>query len=246
MQHGGVRRDTTVVVVLLVAVGVLAVVRGVFTESTLLLLAVVMPSIILHEISHGVVALWFGDDTAKRAGRLTLNPLRHVDPLGTLVLPALLALSGLGAFGYAKPVPVNPSRMRHPRNDSVLVSLAGPATNLILAGISIVLLRFVAPAGTAADIYYVGPSSVGVGYRLLFLLGFLNVLLAVFNALPIPPLDGSILVERLLPASALPTWWQIRRYAMVVLLLLVLLDHGQLFARILDPAERAWARLLVS
>src|SRR5713101_9213742 len=115
----------------LVAIGLILValysVRHSLTSTTLLVFAVVVPSIILHEVAHGAAALVFGDDTARRAGRLTLNPIRHVDPLGTVVLPAVLALAGLGAFGYAKPVPVNPSRMRHPRNHAVLVSLAGPA-----------------------------------------------------------------------------------------------------------------------
>jgi Zn-dependent protease len=241
----------------LIAVGLILLavygLRHTISSTTLLVLVVIIPSIILHEISHGVVALWCGDDTAKRAGRLTLNPIRHIDPLGTLVLPVLLALSGLGAFGYAKPVPVNPARMRHPRNNAVLVSLAGPATNLILAGLSIVILRNLEPAGTARALYlafeYIGApglSTFGVFVQFLYLLGLLNVLLAVFNALPIPPLDGSILVERLLPASALPTWWQIRRYAMIVLLVLVLLDPGQILGRIFLPAERAWAHFLVS
>jgi Zn-dependent protease len=158
----------------LVAIGLILLavygLRHTVSSTTLLVLVVVIPSIILHEIAHGVVALWCGDDTAKRAGRITLNPIRHIDPMGTLVLPVLLALSGLGAFGYAKPVPVNPARMRHPRNDAVLVSLAGPATNLILAGLSIFLLRVVEPAGTAQDVYvainYLGLSSVGIGRAL--------------------------------------------------------------------------------
>ena len=241
----------------LIAVGLILValygLRHTVSTTTLLVLVVIIPSIILHEISHGVVAMWCGDDTARRAGRLTLNPLRHIDPLGTIVLPALMALSGLGAFGYAKPVPVNPARMRHPRNDSVLVSLAGPATNLLLAGLSIVVLRTLEPAGTATALYSAirlfGPDGLplfGTGVQLLYLLGLLNVVLAVFNALPVPPLDGSILVERLLPASALPTWWQIRRYAMVALLILVLLHPGHFLTRIFDPAERAWAHLLVA
>jgi Zn-dependent protease len=100
-HHGPVKRDTTIVVAVLVAVGVLAVAQGAISNTSLLLIAAVVPSIILHEISHGVVALWFGDDTAKRAGRLTLNPIKHIDPFGTLILPALLSLSGVGAFGYA-------------------------------------------------------------------------------------------------------------------------------------------------
>ncbi len=237
----------------LIAIGLILLavfgLRHAVSTTTLLVLAVVIPSIMLHEIAHGVVALACGDDTAKRAGRLTLNPIRHVDPLGTLVLPVLLALSGLGAFGYAKPVPVNPSRMRHPRNDSVLVSLAGPATNLALAGISILLIRSVFPPGSGQalyDYYSYGFPTVGAGLQVVYLLGLLNVTLAVFNALPIPPLDGSVLVERLLPSSALPTWWMIRRYAMIALLVLVLLDPGQFLAHVFGPAERAWASLLAS
>src|ERR1700732_4360757 len=99
-HHGPVKRDTTIVVVVLVAVGIIAVAQGAISHTSLLLIAAVVPSIILHEVSHGVVALWFGDDTAKQAGRLTLNPIRHIDPFGTLILPLLLTLAGFGAFGY--------------------------------------------------------------------------------------------------------------------------------------------------
>ncbi len=134
--------------------------------TTLLIFVVVVPSIILHELSHGVTALAFGDDTAKRAGRLTLNPIKHVDPIGTLVLPGVLALAGLGAFGYAKPVPISPGRMRSPRNNSLIVSLAGPVTNLVLAGISILVLRYIRPPGTARTvdtlISFGGLGSVGI------------------------------------------------------------------------------------
>ncbi len=94
-----------------------------------------VPSIILHELSHGVVALALGDDTAKRAGRLTLNPVKHVDPVGTLLVPAILSLSGLGAYGWAKPVPVSTNRLRSPRNHTVVVSLVGPLTNFALAAV---------------------------------------------------------------------------------------------------------------
>jgi Zn-dependent protease len=236
----------------LVAVGLIAValfaVRHTLGSTTLVVFAVVVPSIILHELSHGVTALAFGDDTAKRAGRLTLNPIPHIDPLGTLVLPGVLALAGLGAFGYAKPVPINPGRMRHPRNSALLVSLAGPATNLALAGLSIALLRWARPAGTAQAVNFV-VSNFGVGAldltdRLLYVLGFVNVSLAVFNALPIPPLDGSAIVARLLPPAAMPAWYTFQRYAMPVLLLLVLLHPGNFLIHIFDPAERAWAHLL--
>jgi Zn-dependent protease len=236
----------------LIALGLIVVavwaLRHTMSSTTLLIFAVVVPSIILHEIAHGVAALAFGDDTAKRAGRLTLNPLRHVDPIGTLVLPGVLALAGLGAFGYAKPVPINPSRMRSPRNHALLTSLAGPATNLLLAGISILLLRVVRPPGTALRVYdalnYYGINTLDVTDRVLFLLGFLNISLAVFNLLPLPPLDGSAVVERLLPPSAWPTWRKVRQYAMPVLLVVVLWDPHGFLGQVFAPAERAWAHLL--
>ena len=103
------------------------------TKLEILFFCALVPSVILHEVSHGAMALAFGDDTAKRAGRLTLNPVRHVDPFGTIILPILLTLSGVGTFGYAKPVPVNVSRLRHPRNQGVVVSLVGPGVNIVLA-----------------------------------------------------------------------------------------------------------------
>lgn len=216
--------------------------------NTVLVLGVIIPSVILHELAHGVTALAFGDDTAKVAGRLTLNPIRHVDPVGTLILPGLMALSGLGAFGYAKPVPVNPARMRNPRNHSLVVSLAGPATNIVLALLSVLALRFARPAGTAEQVHLAltyGFNLLGIVDRLLFLLGFLNVSLAVLNLLPIPPLDGSAVVERMLPARAWPTWLTIRRYAMPALIVVFLLDSSRLQA-IFTPAERLWANLLGS
>jgi Zn-dependent protease len=237
----------TLVVVGLVALALYAL-RDRLSSVMLLGFVVAVPSIILHELAHGVTALAYGDDTAKRAGRLTLNPIRHVDPIGTLVLPGLLALSGLGIFGYAKPVPINPGRTKNPRNSAVIISLAGPATNLALAGLSVLLLRFARPAGTAKAVNLI-VSSQGVGAlapadRVLYLLGFVNVTLAVFNALPIPPLDGSAVVARLLPRSALPGWYSFQRYAMPILLVLVLLDPGNFLAHVFAPAERAWAHLL--
>jgi Zn-dependent protease len=236
----------------LVVIGLVAIalysVRHTFSSTTIIVFAVAVPSIILHELAHGVTALAFGDDTAKRAGRLTLNPVRHVDPIGTLVLPGVLALAGLGAFGYAKPVPINPSRMRSPRNSALIVSLAGPATNLALAGLSILLLRVARPAGTAQAVNFLvsnfGVSSLNLTDRVLYLFGFVNVTLAVFNALPIPPLDGSAVVARLLPPSAMPAWYSFQRYSMAILLVLVLLDPGNFLGHIFGPAERAWAHLL--
>ena len=110
-------------------------------EQTIIYFGCLVVAVILHEISHGVVALWFGDRTAKDAGRLTLNPVAHVDPFGTLILPAMGAIVGLPVFGYAKPVPVNPSRLHKPRRDMLYVSIAGPVTNLTLMAAAAVAAR---------------------------------------------------------------------------------------------------------
>jgi Zn-dependent protease len=204
------------------------------------LVAVIVPSVILHEISHGAVAYLFGDDTAKKAGRLTLNPLAHVDPFGTVLLPLILSLSGVGAFGYAKPVPVNPRKLRHPRKQSLYVSLAGPAVNISLALVAALLLRTVydGEVGRAFSV-----DDLALGPKLVFWLGFLNVILAVFNLLPIPPLDGSAVVERFLPARWWPTWLKYRQWGFGILLIFIFLIPGAL-DRIFDPALRQWVRLI--
>jgi Zn-dependent protease len=239
------RRRALIIVGALVVAAAIGL-RHAVSLDTGLVLAVIIPSIILHEVAHGAAALAFGDDTARRAGRLTLNPIRHIDPVGTLLLPGLMALSGLGAFGWAKPVPVNPARMRSPRNDSVLVSLAGPATNIALAAASVLAVRFGRPAGTAMmvrEALTFGFGGLDIGDRLLFLLGFLNVTLAVFNLIPVPPLDGSALVERALPRRARAGWLAFRQYGGVLLLLLFLFGAGRL-QLLFGPAERLWASLL--
>src|SRR5579862_2940497 len=204
------------------------------SQSTFIYFFALVPSIILHEISHGVVALWFGDDTAKRAGRLTLNPIPHIDPFGTLILPAVLTLAGAGAFGYAKPVPVNVGKLRHPRNESLLVSLAGPTTNILLALASVVWLRYIQPPSALIELAYLG-NRAPLADRVIFDLGYINVILATFNLLPLPPLDGSAIVERLLPRAWWPGWLRLRQFAMPVLLIVLLLLPGQL-NRVFTPA----------
>lgn len=201
-----------------------------------LFVGILAPSVILHEISHGWVALLLGDDTAKRAGRLTLNPIAHVDPFGTVILPLILSLSGFGAFGYAKPVPVNVARLRNPRQHSLYVSLAGPATNLVIALVAAFMLR------GFYNIDYDGGSFFGTesfGLEFLFYAGLLNVVLAFFNLLPIPPLDGSAVVERLLPKQWWPTWLKFRQYSFGILLFVVLFAprFGEF---IFTPALRVW------
>ncbi|HEY2214629.1 MAG TPA: site-2 protease family protein [Acidimicrobiales bacterium] len=201
----------------------------------IILFCCIVPSIILHEVSHGYVANLFGDDTAKRAGRLTLNPVKHVDPVGTLIMPALLSLTSFGVFGWAKPVPVNTARLRSPRNHGVLVSLAGPATNAVLAAIAAVLfLKVLHPSGV-----------LGTLDQVVFYFGLANVTLMVFNLLPIPPLDGSVLFERLLPARYWPTYLRIRPYTMPIIMGLVILNfylngHGPL-TWLFERVDNWWA-----
>ena len=199
------------------------------THQEIIFVLVLIPSVILHEISHGVVALAFGDDTAKRAGRLTLNPIPHIDLFGTIILPTLLVLIGAAPFGWAKPVPVNVGRLRNPRNNGLLVSLAGPATNLVIVAIATVAFRVARPHGDVREV--------------LLFLGLANVILAVFNMIPIPPLDGSSLIERVLPEKWWPGYLKFRGRAMGLLLLVVFLIPGA-FGRVLQPAIELWGRIL--
>ena len=210
--------------------------RDVVGTDNMLLLGVLFGSVILHEVSHGAVALRFGDDTAAKAGRLTLNPVPHVDLFGTLILPAILVLANAPPFGWAKPVPVNPRNLRHPRNHSLVVSLAGPAVNIVLALVAAVALRAVVPP----DGY---EGSIPLGTRALLAMGVVNVVLAVFNLIPLPPLDGSAVVERLLPARWWPGYLRVRQYSMGLLLILVLMLPGAL-DRVFDPALDGWFRLV--
>lgn len=183
-------------------------------ERVAVMVAVLVPSVILHEVSHGAVAYHFGDDTAKRAGRLTLNPLRHVDPFGTVLLPLLLSLSGLGAFGYAKPVPVNFGRLRHPKRDMIWVALAGPGVNVLLAFVAALLLH---PA-----VYLSAQVTPWVGENLSNAI-YINVILAVFNMLPVPPLDGGRVLTGLLPSRAAWRFAQLERYGLLILISLLFL-----------------------
>ena len=203
--------------------------RGFDLECTLIFLGVLIPSVILHEVSHGVVAYWCGDDTAKRAGRLTLNPISHIDPFGSILLPFLLSLTSFGVFGYAKPVPVNIGKLRAPRNQAVIVSLAGPTTNILIALLAAWALRTCEPHGTVA--------------RVIIDLGVTNVVLAAFNLIPLPPLDGSAVIERFMPRAWYPQWLRIRQYTMGVLIIVVLAVPrvlNSIFTRAID----LWAHLL--
>ena len=152
----------------------------------------VLLAITLHEAAHGWVADKLGDDTARMQGRVTFNPLKHIDKFGTIILPALLFVlsGGRAMFGWAKPVPVNFARLRHPRRDMVLVAAAGPAMNLVLAIIAASMLNV---------ILYMEAAWVAWVFQMLVNMVFLNAILCVFNMLPLPPLDGGRVAVGLLP-----------------------------------------------
>jgi Zn-dependent protease len=167
------------------------------TAETVIQLIALIFAVIPHEVAHGFVAFRFGDPTAKNAGRLTLNPIKHIDPIGSVLLPALLIFSGSSfLIGWAKPVPVRMDYFRHPFKDMMWVSIAGPLTNISLAFVSGLLLK-VFHVNLAAPLSLSTPT----GGAIYFLAAFIqiNVVLAVFNLLPIPPLDGSKILANFLP-----------------------------------------------
>lgn len=187
--------------------------------ETIAIIAVpVIVAITLHEAAHGYVARYFGDDTAERAGRISLNPLRHIDPFGTILLPAMLLLAHTGfVFGYAKPVPVSFSRLDHPKRDMIFVAAAGPGMNFLLALLSALLLYVPARLGFPPP---------GVLIDMLWGSVEINLVLAVFNLLPIPPLDGGRVAVGLLPEPlARPLAGLARHGILIVLALFVFLPY---------------------
>jgi Zn-dependent protease len=189
-------------------------------QEAVIFFGCLVAAVILHEISHGVVALWFGDDTAKRAGRLTLNPIPHIDPFGSIILPAMGAITGLPIIGFAKPVPVTPARLRNPRRDILFVSLAGPFTNFLLMAVAALVTRSLLRGGGLLSTG-IGSDSPDVAVQIFFAFAVVNLFLGLFNLLPIPPLDGSAMVERVLPARWLPGWHRFRPYGFLLLFVLV-------------------------
>jgi len=178
-------------------------------------LVVLLFSVIIHEISHGYVAYSLGDPTAKYAGRLTLNPLKHLDMFGSVLLPLLLLIATAGQgpiFGWAKPVPINPYNLRDQKWGSLKVSIAGPISNIILALIFGLVIRFV-----PVSIFHAAP---GVFLIFSFVVS-INIMLAIFNLIPIPPLDGSWIFLKLLPDSFDKVKVFLQQYGLFILIFLI-------------------------
>ncbi|MBN1893584.1 site-2 protease family protein [bacterium] len=191
-------------------------------------------SVIFHEVAHGWMALRQGDNTARAMGRLTLNPVPHIDLFGTIILPLILVLSGSRVlFGWAKPVPINPWNMRDPRKGEMLVSAAGPGSNLLLAVIAALMFRLVAT--------FAGPQSFYA--NMIIYAVAINLVLCVFNLFPIPPLDGSHILMHFLPREWAEKYSRIGRYGIFILFFLLYFD---ILDRVLYPIVSFAMVLLLS
>ena len=190
-------------------------------------------SIVFHEVAHGYVALRRGDTTARDAGRLTLNPIPHIDLFGTILFPLLLIITRSPVlFGWAKPVPVNPFRLKEMKKSMGLVSLAGPASNLILAVAVGIVFRLVLSMSPASQVVL----------QALYYAVFINVVLAVFNLVPVPPLDGSKILMSVLPDEYADRIMQLERYGFVIIFLLLFLG---LFRLVVLPIASVLVSMII-
>lgn len=196
-------------------------------QNLLLQLPGLLLGISVHEMAHGYMAFHKGDYTAKLMGRLTLNPIKHIDPVGTVLVPIMLAMSGAPIFGWAKPVPVSPVNFKSPRKDNALVALAGPASNFLLALVLSIVLKVL--------ILVPGPASIMQPLTAMFYYGIvISVFLGVLNLIPIHPLDGSHIVTGILPAHQAQVYSRHERYGFIILL--VLLFTG-ILVRVIEPVS---------
>lgn len=200
--------------------GSLAHMSGAQIALMLIEFVVIIASVVTHEVCHGLVAYRLGDPTAKEAGRLTANPLKHLDPFGSVILPLILLASGSAIFAYAKPVPYNPAYFKDRNKGELLVAFAGPVSNLALGcvGALVMWLAYAIGAGEPAQEY-------DARYWLFlagFALAWINFILFFFNILPIPPLDGSTVIGVLLPSGAKEKFFQFKNVSMLLFLILVL------------------------
>lgn len=191
-------------------------------------------AITVHEASHGYAAKYFGDFTAEKMGRITLNPIKHIDPIGTILLPALTLMLGGILFGWAKPVPVNFANLNNPKKDMLWVAAAGPASNFIMAIFWVLVLKYSASAPEVAAFFLLEMSKVGI---------MINLVLMVLNLLPLPPLDGGRIAVSLLPMHLAVKFSQIERYGFIILI--ALLFTG-ILGKIISPMISFFAQLILS
>ena len=191
--------------------------------STIIALLVLLFAITVHEAAHGWAAFKMGDPTAYHLGRVTLNPIPHIDPIGTILMPLMLAVMGFPFFGWAKPVPVNPLNLRNPRRDNLIISAAGPISNLTVAFIAFfgwIILKTLASGFLSGNPQTPVNNLVSGIYLILYYTIVINVVLATFNLIPIPPLDGSGVLLGLISDEAAQKYEQIRPYGFIIIILL--------------------------
>lgn len=190
---------------------------GLDIESLLISALAVITGIVIHESAHALAAYALGDKTARSRGRVSLNPLKHIDPFGTILLPLLMIAAGGPVFAFAKPVPIYLGNLKHPKRDELLISLAGPASNIVLACLGALLLSCV----VNGSVWATAAGSIVAEFALTFI--FVNLSLAFFNLIPLPPLDGSSILVPFLKGEALNTYYRIQQYAMPILIVVLYL-----------------------
>ncbi len=209
-------------------------------------------AISIHESAHAWMASRCGDPTARMMGRITLNPLRHIDPIGTILLPVIAMFTGFPVIGWAKPTPVDPRNFKNPVRDDILTSMAGPASNFLVVFITIFLLGLLALSSPSAHyvVYTLARSSGGVALDMgwvtplalmFYQLMFINILLGIFNLIPVPPLDGSHVLRHFLSGAVLRLYDQLGIIGLVVLLFF----GGRLLGALMFPVVRFFNDILV-
>ncbi len=203
----------------------------------------ILIAIVFHELSHGFVANKLGDPTAKMMGRLTLNPIAHIDPIGTILMPLMLIIftNGQFVFGYAKPVPINPMNFKNPKRDMAISAAAGPITNLLLAILSIMILKFI-----VAPLSFLLPENISSSVMTPLIMIFrssviINVVLAAFNMIPIPPLDGGRVLIGFLPYKQAVSFSKIEPFGFIIVMLLIFTGIANYFV---IPLVNLFLRLL--